>query len=269
MNKLLKFFMLLVCALVMNNLKLKAFEQDFRENCSICFESLYKKDDQGNLIDDKGVIIPVDKNGILNNPDDEARLVPFNNLEIKILPCGHRFHKGCVDPWLNDHNTCPSCRATTPSVESQPVSSGYEVIDNSITYTIYTQQGFDEAKQYLQDHHEFVNLNLDLCFTETTLLQIPQNFFEGLAHLRSLDLSGNQLTILPRSIRSLSNLQELDLSYNNLDPWPVSILQPLIDQGTRIYGEDTQLPAPQQFSFLKRIGRKIRFAFNRLFKRKA
>ncbi len=35
--------------------------------------------------------------------------------EGKILPCKHAFHQKCAAAWLQQHNTCPSCRAEIES----------------------------------------------------------------------------------------------------------------------------------------------------------
>lgn len=32
--------------------------------------------------------------------------------QLRVLPCEHRFHCGCVEEWLRHHYKCPLCRAS-------------------------------------------------------------------------------------------------------------------------------------------------------------
>lgn len=34
-----------------------------------------------------------------------------DNNKFTTLKCNHRFHTKCINIWLNNHNTCPYCRA--------------------------------------------------------------------------------------------------------------------------------------------------------------
>ncbi|KAF3329184.1 E3 ubiquitin-protein ligase RING1-like protein [Carex littledalei] len=35
----------------------------------------------------------------------------------KEMPCGHRFHVGCIERWLGLHGSCPLCRYQMPGTE--------------------------------------------------------------------------------------------------------------------------------------------------------
>ncbi|XP_028905253.1 E3 ubiquitin-protein ligase ZNRF3 [Ornithorhynchus anatinus] len=41
--------------------------------------------------------------------------------ELRVIPCTHRFHKKCVDPWLLQHHTCPHCRHSIIEPKGNPV----------------------------------------------------------------------------------------------------------------------------------------------------
>lgn len=50
----------------------------------------------------------------------------------KINICNHEYHVNCIDQWLVDHNTCPTCRrelnssSTTESTNSELPNSSYQ-----------------------------------------------------------------------------------------------------------------------------------------------
>uniref|UniRef100_A0A8D2IRU0 E3 ubiquitin-protein ligase ZNRF3 n=1 Tax=Varanus komodoensis TaxID=61221 RepID=A0A8D2IRU0_VARKO len=46
--------------------------------------------------------------------------------ELRVIPCTHRFHRRCVDPWLLQHHTCPHCRHNIIEQKKGALSQGCE-----------------------------------------------------------------------------------------------------------------------------------------------
>lgn len=51
--------------------------------------------------------------------------------EAKEMPCKHKFHHGCILPWLELHSSCPVCRYQLPSVEYKADSNGSRISSNN------------------------------------------------------------------------------------------------------------------------------------------
>lgn len=54
------------------------------------------------------------------------------------LPCAHRFHHGCLVPWLENNSHCPCCR-TVVSVMTQIWSCFFDIQTSKNTYNLIRQ----------------------------------------------------------------------------------------------------------------------------------
>ncbi|XP_073532504.1 E3 ubiquitin-protein ligase ZNRF3 [Phyllobates terribilis] len=52
--------------------------------------------------------------------------------ELRVIPCTHRFHKRCVDPWLLQNHTCPHCRHNI--IEQKKGGHGSVCVDSSSSH---------------------------------------------------------------------------------------------------------------------------------------
>jgi len=63
--------------------------------------------------------------------------------EVMILPCKHWFHPPCIEAWLNEHDTCPVCRAgITPKEGPQNTArhSGEQPLHNQDPFELARHQ---------------------------------------------------------------------------------------------------------------------------------
>jgi len=193
-------------------------EKPLEDKCAICLDSLYYK---------------TNKDGDFLR-DTRENLVPLKDLEIIKLRCGHELHRFCFHGCLASQSpNCPLCRqphnipipATTSEEQlqpDQPLPVEEITLDTttSIRFELTAPQGFDSAKQILQNHTNIVTLDLSL---RPEIRQIPEDFFVGLTHIKELRLTYSQLTSLPDSIENLTGLRKLYLVANQLTSLPETI----------------------------------------------
>lgn len=55
--------------------------------------------------------------------DERADIPPMDALPVMVLPCGHEFHKQCIEPWFVDNTTCPICRRDLTNLSTPATST--------------------------------------------------------------------------------------------------------------------------------------------------
>lgn len=77
-----------------------------------------------NLSPDEGFECPI----CLDDHGEGSRGGDDDGVEVKEMPCKHRFHADCIDKWLGMRGTCPVCRFGMP-VEEKKVDemSGWRI----------------------------------------------------------------------------------------------------------------------------------------------
>lgn len=68
---------------------------------------------------DEGGVPPASKTSIAALKEVESGeecVICLETMEAggKEMPCGHQFHRGCVEKWLRIHGSCPLCRYQMP-----------------------------------------------------------------------------------------------------------------------------------------------------------
>jgi len=77
--------------------------------------------------------------------------------ELRSLPCGHDFHKSCVDSWLANNASCPACRYSLQNIEltanTSNVLSWARIPNISIMQSQSSEEGTEgEASQRISTH---------------------------------------------------------------------------------------------------------------------
>ena len=118
---------------------------------------------------------------------------PMTQRNSKELPCGHRFHKKCINKWKNEGNrTCPLCREPFDLPEFRVTVTIEPLIDSNI----YQNVTFDSSNSFSSIVSN-VGLNVDELSQFTTHLSLEADDIQ--------------------TLQSVLNRIGLELDYANLD----------------------------------------------------
>jgi len=88
-----------------------------------------------------------------NVAEDDSCVICMNLYEgrniITTLPCVHYFHQSCINTWLENHNTCPMCRAQVPDDGwVQPNEPRFNTLEEQLAIELATDQEENGRPEY-------------------------------------------------------------------------------------------------------------------------
>ena len=97
--------------------------------------------------------------------------IDFCTEEISVLNCGHLYHNGCLQQWLNTNSTCPECRSA--------------VTRNSFVRKLYPSKKEDAESVYRGTSDETKSI---LKVYEDTTKNLQKMFTERIVNLENKNL---------------------------------------------------------------------------------
>eukprot|EP01088_Endostelium_zonatum_P018088 TRINITY_DN5671_c0_g1_i1.p1 TRINITY_DN5671_c0_g1~~TRINITY_DN5671_c0_g1_i1.p1 ORF type:complete len:400 (+),score=91.47 TRINITY_DN5671_c0_g1_i1:66-1265(+) len=85
--------------------------KDKQPQCTICYCEFEQKSESGSESEHN---CNCNENEH-NNDCNETTVERDRGEEVVKIECGHLFHRGCIENWLKEHNTCPLCRWELPT----------------------------------------------------------------------------------------------------------------------------------------------------------
>ncbi|WP_257287671.1 RING-H2 finger protein [Endozoicomonas sp. SESOKO2] len=97
---------------------------------------------------------PNSKLALYQKPDDDCPicLETFAGRKVMVLEkCKHMFHKACLEPWLSENSTCPSCKTFLATREVQVFL--YSVSDRAINQARALSSSLSATTRVTGDSH--------------------------------------------------------------------------------------------------------------------